>query len=145
MPFGRFYARIDDLHNNFLKIRKKNKSIVFDMPITEGVKNLILKKYEPNKYIYSDEDLKTFKEISQRTGFQIKPNSKLNKHLAITGGKLMTTLEEAQQRMLHCIGELKAGNNNTEIKNELVSIADLLLKHGKLDKKEFQVIQHFIE
>jgi len=57
----------------------------------------------------------------------------------------MTTLKEAQQRMLHCIGELKAGNNNTEIKNELVSIADLLLKHGKLDKNEFRAIQHFIE
>jgi hypothetical protein len=138
--FGRFYIRKDDLHNGWLRVRRKNQTKVMDVQLSEGVRNLILKRYEPKKYKYSEEDYRKFKEICDQTGYRPKIYSKLHTYL---GGSFFVTLKEAQQRLLNCLGEIKAGNTNVEVKNELVSIADLLLKHDKITKEEYKAIVTF--
>ena len=74
------------------------------------MKNLILRRYEPNKFHYTEDDYKTFQQICHLTGYKPKTHSKL--YNKIEGrSAIFTTIKDAQQRLLHCIGEIKAGNN----------------------------------
>ena len=142
IKFGKYYARVKDLDRNMLCIRRKNNSVVFDMKISEGVKKILFKKYEPQKYHYTDDDFKTLKEIVDKTGYESKKLSRIQNKTS--GQSLFLSINDAKTRLLHCIGELKAGNNNNDIKNELISIADLLLKHQNISKEEYRNVCTFV-
>ena len=134
IKFGRYYANINDIKKGVLKIRKKNKAKVPGIPdleITEGVKQLLLKRYD-TKGPYTEKDYALYRRICDLTGFQPKSHSKLWEKVYVTN------VFDAQKRLLNAIGELKAGNNNIEIRNEIVDLCDFLLKNNKLSQEEYK-------
>ena len=142
IKFGRYYARKKDLDSNTLCIRKKNNSLVFNMKITDGVKHLLFKNYDPKKYKFTDEDLETYNKICDKTGYSPKKHSKLNN--IINGTSLFLSINDAKSRLINCLGEIRAGNNNKIIKNDIVSIADLLLKHKNISDEEYKNLHNYI-
>ena len=42
------------------------------------------------------------------------------------------------------LGEIDAGNNNADIKNEAMEIIDILLKHERIDKNEHKQLYNII-
>lgn len=139
MKIGKYYAYTRDLRNGSLKLRHKNKSKIEGVPdqnITEGVKQLLLKRYNP-KFPYTDEDYTKYQDICLKTGLRCKPHSK---KINIW----FSNLRDIQKRFLEIVGEIKAGNNNVELKNELSGISDILLKNNKMTKDEYGSIQHLV-
>lgn len=149
MKIGRYYANKEDISQGKLKIRKKNKAKVngiADMFINEGVKHLLLKRYDP-RMDYSKEDIAQFRKICELTGLRPKKYSKLWGVLHESGMSdriYVTNVVDAQKRLINALGEVKAGNNNLEVKNEIVSLADFLLKNRKIGEGEYKNLMSLI-
>lgn len=140
MKFGKYYASVADLKKGTLKIRKKNKSKVKqipDMQVSEGVKQLILKRYDPKKS-YTKQDCSHYRQICDLTGHRPKKYSKLWDRIYVTN------VHDAQQRLLNALGELKAGNTHVEVTNEIVELCDFLLKSDKLSRDEYRNLMQLI-
>jgi hypothetical protein len=139
LKIGKFYAYREHLGNGSLKLRHKNKSKIKNIPdqnISEGVKQLLLKRYNP-KFPYTDSDYRKYQEICFKTGLKCKPHSqKVN--------IWFSNLRDIQKRFLEIIGEIKAGNNNVELKNELSGISDILFNNNKITGDEYKSIQHLV-
>ena len=140
LKVGKYYADVGALKRGVLKLRKKNKSIikgVNDVKVTEGVKQLLLKRFNP-KVQYSEDDYKKYHEICELTGHRPKKHSRLRDKIYVTN------VLDAQKRLIHAIGEIKAGNNNPGVFNEIVDLGDFLLKQGKLTKSEYEDLIDYI-
>ena len=133
VKIGKYYADASALQQGLLKLRKKNKSRVKgvdDIIVGEGVKLLLLRKRFKPTDTYSLEDLRKYSKICALT--EHTPNKQIRERIYVTN------IVDAQRRLVNAIGEIKAGNNNSEIVNEVVTLADFLLKHGKLTKDEYK-------
>ena len=135
LKIGRYYANKEDIKRGMLKIRKKNKAKVRGIDdvteLSEGLKHLLLKRYDP-KLNYSNHDYTQYKKICDLTGLKPKKYSKVWDKIYVT------TVVDAQKRLVNAIGEMRAGNNNPEIKNEVVTLSDFLLKNHKIDREEYK-------
>ena len=133
IKIGKYYADANALKRGLLKIRKKNKSKVKgmdDIVIGDGLKQLLLRKRFNPKVTYSLDDLRKYSQICALTGHT--PKQQIRERIYVTN------IVDAQRRIVNAIGEIKAGNNNPEIGNEVVTLADFLLKHGKVTKCEYK-------
>lgn len=92
---------------------------------------VMLSQYKTNLEAYLQE-----LEDSKQEGTGVKA-----KHASV----YFTNMADMQQRFLEILGEIKAGNNNDMLKNELVGIMDIMLQKGKLGKREYKKMFQFLK
>ena len=105
---GKYYVDAKSLKQGMLKLRKKNKAKIKgidDTVVTEGLKQLLFKRFNP-KASYTADDFRKYKQLCDLTGHHPKQHSQLRNKIYVT------TVVDAQTRLVNAIGELKAGNRN---------------------------------
>lgn len=134
--FGALYIDVSLLHNsNQLKANKNGKTVL-NRKITDDLVDILTKRYNSKK-LYSDDTLKTYKKLLQLAGLSLPDHSKKLKAIKVGCQKIYYENRKELAKRLHILlGEIDAGNNNADIKNEAMEIIDILLKHEEIDKNQ---------
>ena len=129
---------------------------------TPGLWTLIMFK-KPNEELYTTEDMATYEKMVRQTNLiaspnNLRPNSRINstykvreifkKFTEIQQGHgidfLPSDIKSLQTKLCYLLGEFRAGNT-AATRNEIVAIADNLLKRKRISSAEYKIINHFIQ
>lgn len=127
---------------------------------TPGLWSLIMFK-KPDEGLYDAQDLETYKKLVYQTNVissprNLRPNSKIKatykwrnifSRLKKEEGQgiefLPTDINSLQAKLAYLLGEFRAGNTSAT-RNEIVAIADNLLKRKHISKAEYKRINNFL-
>ena len=129
---------------------------------TPGLWTLIMFK-KPNEELYTIEDMSTYEKIVRQTNLitspnNLRPNSRINstykmreifkKFPQVEQGEgidfLPSDIKSLQTKLCYLLGEFRAGNT-AATRNEIVAIADNLLKRKHISSAEYKIINDFIQ
>ena len=129
---------------------------------TPGLWTLIMFK-KPNEELYTIEDMSTYEKIVRQTNLitspnNLRPNSRINstykmreifkKFPQVEQGEgidfLPSDIKSLQTKLCYLLGEFRAGNTSAT-RNEIVAIADNLLKRKRISSAEYKIINDFIQ
>ena len=129
---------------------------------TPGLWTLIMFK-KPNEELYTTEDMATYEKMVRQTNLitspnNLRPNSRINstykmreifkKFTEVQQGHgidfLPSDIKSLQTKLCYLLGEFRAGNT-AATRNEIVAIADNLLKRKRISSAEYKIINHFIQ
>ena len=121
------------LNSNRLKAHKNGK-VVVNRKVSDELIDLVTKKYNSKK-AYSDDALKIYRQLLDRAELSPSGYSKKFKAMKDSARKIYyKNTKELAKRLHILIGEIEAGNNNGDIKNEAIEIIDILLEHKVIDQ-----------
>ena len=128
---------------------------------TPGLWTLIMFK-KPNEELYTTEDMATYEKMVRQTNLitspnNLRPNSRINstykmreifkKFTEVQQGHgidfLPSDIKSLQTKLCYLLGEFRAGNT-AATRNEIVAIADNLLKRNHISKVEYKRINNFL-
>ena len=129
---------------------------------TPGLWTLIMFK-KPNEELYTTEDMATYEKMVRQTNLitspnNLRPNSRINstykmreifkKFTEVQQGHgidfLPSDIKSLQTKLCYLLGEFRAGNT-AATRNEIVAIADNLLKRKRISSAEYKIINDFIQ
>ena len=129
---------------------------------TPGLWTLIMFK-KPNEELYTTEDMATYEKMVRQTNLitspnNLRPNSRINstykmreifkKFTEVQQGHgidfLPSDIKSLQTKLCYLLGEFRAGNT-AATRNEIVAIADNLLKRKRISSAEYKIINYFIQ
>ena len=127
-------------------IKRKNKLII-NQDVDEDTVRLLTQRFFSTKK-YSDRSKDIFTQLVKLAELPVELRS--TKYKLITGGcgscegagsvYMFNKPEEAIDRLEVLIGSITAGNNNKNVKNEMQSVMDYLLKSRKLTKTQHKLL-----
>ena len=147
---GTFGSLMIDLEllktRHILKVKRKNKLII-NQDVDEDTVRLLTQRFFSTKK-YSDRSKDIFTQLVKLAELPVELRS--TKYKLITGGcgscegsgsvYMFNKPEEAIDRLEILIGSITAGNNNKNVKNEMQSVMDYLLKSRKLTKAQHKLL-----
>ena len=129
---------------------------------TPGLWTLIMFK-KPDEELYTNEDMMTYEKMVRQTNLitspnNLRPNSRINstwkmghifkKFPQVQQGEgidfLPSDIKSLQTKLCYLLGEFRAGNTSAT-RNEIVAIADNLLKRKHISSAEYKIINDFIQ
>jgi hypothetical protein len=143
-PFGNWFISRPDLAQGRLKVFKQGGKIALNKKIDQTFIKLLTERFNP-KFTYSPQATDTYRELIKGSGAQLSKNTK--KYQLVYGGcggpavQFYDKPEQLVDRLKILMGSYSAGNiDNPVISNEIMGLADQLLKLGALTKKEHEGI-----
>ncbi len=147
-PSGKFgSARVDvrKLHDEKLNISRDGKT--YEIPLTPGLADFLLTKpRDVDRRLHTKSDLLNYRELAKFA--DIPPNNTIKYRdflKSAMAGKapqsghgliLVEKPKDVLKRLKLGLGEIRAGNNSTELKNDVVVMLDFLLAKKKLTKQK---------
>ncbi len=127
------------LDDGILALRKANKAKLKNIPDREVSPALAhaFRTGRFNRNLTVDERA-IYRSVSDLTKVRTLPHSKLSQPvLGGSSGIVLSSVSDAQKRLLLALGEVKAGNTSDILRNELVFLADFLLKKKKISQTDY--------
>jgi len=165
--FGKVKIHMPNLQKMMLTAHKHGKRICHQ-PCDYNLIELLTKRYDPKKK-YSAHSVDLFNKLVKHSELPINPGNGKFKHLldktagcldCQSGGcascgtqdckqhgegvHVFGNEDEAAARLHVLLGEIGAGNNNPELKNEVTQICDWLLKSGNISKEDHKMLYQSI-
>ena len=126
---------------------------------TPGLWSLIMFK-KPDENLYDDKDMNTYENLVHQTNVMTSPNNVRPKSKIKRTYKwrkifskfteeghgiqfLPTDINSLQTKLCYLLGEYRAGNTSAT-RNEIVAIADNLLRRRKISRAEYKKINNYI-
>ncbi len=103
---------------------------------------LLTKRFNPKKN-YTDKSVKLFKELVKHSGLPVHMGSGKYKLLHSKGSpliKVVSNPDDLVERLAVLSGEIDSGNHSDAIRNEMMSIIDILLNNNILTKEQHKAI-----
>ena len=149
-PDGTFGSLKIDLEllktRHILKVKRKNKLII-NQDVDEDTVRLLTQRFFSTKK-YSDRSKDIFTQLVKLAELPVELRN--TNYKLVTGGcgscegsgsvYMFNKPEEAIDRLEILIGSITAGNNNKNVKNEMQSVMDYLLKSRKLTKAQHKLL-----
>ena len=102
--------------------------------VPDEVIELVTKRYNSKK-AYSDDALKIYRQLLDLAELPPAIHSKKFQAMKDSTRKIYyKNTKELANRLQILLGEIEAGNNNADLKNEAMEIVDILLEHKVIDQ-----------
>lgn len=125
------------LNSNRLKAHKNDK-VVLNRKVSDDFIDLVTKRYN-SKNTYSENALRTYRQLLDLAELSLSSHSKKFKAIKDSTKKIYyKDTKELANRLKILLGEIEAGNNNVDIKNEAMEIMDTLLEHKVIDRGSYK-------
>ena len=129
--YGNLTIDLPKLIGQLKLVAHKNGSKVYDKVVDFDTIDLLTKRFNSRKN-YSDLSKKVFEKLNSLSEIPIHKTSKKYQKIG-SGVKFFSDSNDLLTRMELLVGEMDAGNNSTDVRDEFIEIVHVLHKLGLID------------
>ena len=129
--YGNLRIDLPQLMGQLNLVAHKNGSMVYDKIVDFDTIDLLTKRFNSRKN-YSNLSKKVFEYLNSLSEIPIPKTSKKYQKIG-SGVKFFSDSNDLLTRMESLVGEMNAGNNSTDVRDEFVEIIHVLHKLGLID------------
>ena len=132
--YGNLIIDLPKLMGQLKLVAHKNGSNVYDKVVDFDTIDLFTKRFNSRKN-YSNLSKKVFEELNSLSEIPIHKTSKKYQKIG-SGVKFFSDPNDLLTRMELLVGEMNAGNDSNDVRNEFIEIAHVLHKLGLIDASQ---------
>ena len=129
--YGKLTIDYPKLRGQLKLVAHKNGSKVYDKVVDFDTIDLLTKRFNSRKN-YSDLSKKVFEKLNSLSEIPIHKTSKKYQKIG-SGVKFFSDSNDLLTRMELLVGEMDAGNNSTDVRDEFIEIIHVIHKLGLID------------
>ena len=129
--YGNLTIDLPKLMGQLKLVAHKNGSKVYDKVVDFDTIDLLTKRFNSRKN-YSDLSKKVFEKLNSLSEIPIHKTSKKYQKIG-SGVKFFSDSNDLLTRMELLVGEMDAGNNSTDVRDEFIEIIHVIHKLGLID------------
>ena len=129
--YGNLIIDLPKLMGQLRLVAHKNGSKVYDKVVDFDTIDLLTKRFNSRKN-YSNLSKKVFEKLNSLSEIPIDKTSKKYKKIG-SGVEFFSDSNELMTRMELLVGEMNAGNDRNDVRNEFIEITHVLHKLGLID------------
>ena len=129
--YGNLTIDLPKLMGQLKLVAHKNGSKVYDKVVDFESIDLLTKRFNSRKD-YSNLSKKVFEELNSLSGIPIHKTSKKYQKIG-SGVKFFSDSNDLFTRMELLVGEMSAGNNSTDVRDEFIEIVHVIHKLGLIN------------
>ena len=129
--YGNLTIDLPKLMGQLKLVAHKNGSKVYDKVVDFDTIDLLTKRFNSRKN-YSNLSKRVFEDLNSLSEIPIHKTSKKYQKIG-SGVKFFSDSNDLMTRMELLVGEMKAGNDSTDVRDEFVEIVHVLHKLGLID------------